>query len=122
MFKKTISFLLASIMSALYITGFAIAPEDIYIEYTFYTASVYICDTENQRVILRNVKPVNPRDGLVGARSIEYTAVGINKNCIYDKSGSRVSLETVNGALLDITATILVGKSARGRRVLYIGF
>lgn len=122
MFAKFVCFLTALTLIFSCMTGFAVAPEDIYTEYTFYSATVYICDTENQQIILRNVKPQNPMDGLVGARSIEYNAVGVNSNCIFDKNGQSVSLETVNGNLLDIEATVLVGKSRRGQRVLYISF
>ncbi len=122
MFVRSVCVLMAVMLIFPFATGFTAAPEDIYTEYTFYTASVFVCDPGNKQIILRNVKPLNPMDGLVGARSIEYNAVGINQNCIYNKKGERVSLETVNGSLLDTVATVLVGKSKRGQRVLYVEF
>jgi len=120
--RKIICIITLIAMLVFSLNTFAAAPEDIYKEYKFYTATVYICDVENNRVILRNVKPINPLDGLVNARAIEYTSVKINSNCIYDKNGNRISLEMVNESFLDIEAKVLTGKSNRGQRVLYIGF
>jgi len=120
--RKILSAVLTMILLFTSVQCFAVAPEDLYTEYKFYTASVYICNPENQTVILRNVKPVNAMDGLVNARAIEYTEVRINKNCIFDKNGKRLSLEDVNGGFLDIETKVLTGKNRNGQRVLCISF
>lgn len=120
--RKILSAALVLVMLCSHVTGFAVAPEDLYTEYKFYTATVYICNPESREIILRNVKPINPMDGLVNARAIEYTAVKVNNGCIYDKSGNKLSLEAVNGGFLDVEARVLTGKNRYGQRVLYVSF
>lgn len=120
--RKIISALTAVIVLFSCFTAYAVAPENIYREYKFYTATVYICSPETREIILRNVKPINPLDGLVNARAIEYCAVRINDNCIFDKNGNNISLEDVNAGFLDVQAKVLTGKSISGQRVLYVSF
>ncbi len=120
--RKILSAVLALVLLFSSVTGLAVAPEDMYTEYKFYTATVYICNPETREIILRNVKPINPMDGLVNARAIEYTAVRINNGCIYDRNGNKLSLEDVNAAFLDMEARVLTGKNRYGQRVLYVSF
>ena len=96
----------------------------VFVDYKFYTATIYLCDPESNEIILRNVKPENRyRDGISGARSLEYITVPMNPDCMYSKKGEVLSCDTVNEFLLDSNVTVLVGKNSKGRqKVLYVGF
>ena len=120
--KRIISTLIILMLSFSAISVYAVEAEKIYTEYKFYSATVYVCDVENSRIILRNVKPENFMDGLLGAREIEYRAVDVNENCLFDKNGNKLTLEQINGAFLDVEATVLTGRNKSGQRVLYIKF
>lgn len=116
--KKLFCAVLVAVMLCC-VPSYAAAEGNIYTEYKVFKASVYVCDTENGLIILRNVKAQKLSDGDT-ARALEYTAVPINPNGMFEQNGSKLTAEVVNGYLLDREATVFVGKSRGGYRVVYL--
>lgn len=100
--------------------AFAFDESSIYTDFRLYRAKVYVCDTDNNEIVLKGVSPMNVMDGIAGARDIEYRAIGVNTSALYEKNGNRVSLDVINGYLLDLDAKVLVGRCGYGYRVLYL--
>lgn len=97
----------------------AAANGGVYTEYKVFKANVYVCDIENNLIILRNVKAQKLSDG-DAARALEYTAIPFNTSGMFEQSGNRLTAELVNEYLLDREASIVVGKNVWGYRVVYL--
>lgn len=113
--------LCAAIFAAVLASCCAYAQESslIYTEYKTYKANVYVCDSENRQIILQNVSPAKPADMLT-ARSLEYIAIPVNPNGMYEQDGRQLTFDIINEFLLDREATVVVGRCAGGFRVVYM--
>ena len=119
--KKLIAAAVCAVLTVLACVPCAAFDEkNIYTDFKFYKAKVYVCDTNNREIVLKDVTAVNRMDGLLGARDIEYRAIGVNDSALFEKDGNKLSLEIINGYLLDREALVLVGRCGYGYRVLYL--
>ena len=119
--KKLIAAVVCALMTVICnVPCSAFDENNIYTDYKFYRAKVYVCDTDNSEIVLKNVTAVNRMDGLLGARDIEYRALGVNSSALFEKDGNKLSLEVINGYLLDREALVLVGRCGYGYKVLYL--
>lgn len=117
MMKKLLS--AAILAAALSISAYAADSSLIYTEYKTYKANVYVCDSENRQVILRNVSALKPAD-MLAARNLEYTAIPVNPNGMYERNGNALDFDVINEFLLDREATVVVGRCGSGFRVVYM--
>ena len=120
MTKRLICIFLVVLTVFACIPSLAYDSNSIYTDFKFYRARVYVCDTEKKEIVLKNVSPLNVMDGMTGARDIEYRAIGVNTVALFEKNGNKLSLDVINGYLLDMDALVLVGRCGYGYRVLYL--
>lgn len=104
------------------ITAFAADPKMIFTDVRYYTARIYVCDTQNTEAVILNVVPINKSVNYALTKDIEYRAIPINPDNIYGSKGQKLSLETINGYLLDSNVKVLIGKCGYGYRILYMEF
>ncbi len=120
--KQIVCFLIAIICLS---SGIFVNAQDenyIFAEYKCYKANVYVCDTEHNQIILRNVLPIRIGESPQSARHLEYTAIDVSSCGLYDKKGNKLTLDFINGNLLDSRATVLVGVNGYGYTVVYLKF
>lgn len=121
--KKVFGALLAAVILCFGTASvFAVDKNLIYTDMQIYTARIYVCDTEKNRAVLVNVAPLKNPYSLNQASHIEYKALPINTDMIIGSKGQKLSMEVVNGYLLDKTVTVLVGSCGYGYRIAYMGF
>ena len=104
------------------VTAYASDPKLIYTEYKSYSARIFVCDTEHTEAVLVNVAPVKNPYMLNQAPHLEYEALPINTKLIFGSKGQNLSLETINGYLLDSKVTVIVGKNGYGYKIVYMKF
>ncbi|MBR5613746.1 MAG: hypothetical protein IKW64_00400 [Clostridia bacterium] len=103
-------------------TAYAKDPKLIYTDYKMYTARIFVCDTANKKAVLVNVAPIKNPYTLNQAPYLEYQALPVNTENVIGSKGQKLSLETVNGYLLDSQVSVLVGKNAYGYKIVYMQF
>ncbi len=103
-------------------TAFAADSKMIFSDVRYYTARIYVCDTQNTEAVILNVVPINGNVNLALTKDIEYRSLPVFKDNIYGSKGQKLSLETINGYLLDSTVKVLIGKCGYGYRILYMEF
>ena len=121
--KKILSAILIFVISAYSMGTFAIEPEKMITEAYYYSATLYYCDAESQRVVLKNVKPMGKLDELnkATAESAEYIEIPIYSNGRL-QDGKAVPMEDLNiYADSEVMAAII--KNAAGEmRVVALKF
>ena len=95
-------------------------PKMVFNDINYYSAKIYVCDTKNDEAILLGVNPVSPTLSTISAREIEYRALPIAKERIVGTKGQKLTMDVVNGYLLDSPVRVLVGKNAYGYKILYM--
>ena len=120
--KKLFCFLIMAAILLSSTTTFAVDSKMLFSDVRYYTARIYVCDTQNTEAVILNVVPINGNVNLSLTKDIEYRSLPINKDNIYGSKGQKLSLETINGYLLDSTVKVLIGKSGYGYRILYMEF
>lgn len=101
---------------------YAAASKTTYTEFKFYTARIFVCDTTNNQAVLVNVAPIKNPYSLNQAPHVEYKALPINTELVIGSKGQKLSLDTVNGYLLDSKVDVLVGKNGYGYKIVYMKF
>lgn len=94
----------------------------IFNDIKYYTARIYVCDTQNSKAILVNVIPVGGSYNINYTRDLEYNAIPISAGNIYGSKGQKLTMGTVNGYLLDSQVRVLIGKNGYGNRILSMEF
>ena len=120
--KKLYSLLIAAAVFFGSTTAFAADSKMLFSDVRYYTARIYVCDTQNKEAVILNVTPLNKGANFALTQDIEYRALPLNVDNIYGSKGQKLSLETINGYLLDSTVKVLVGKCGYGYRILYMEF
>lgn len=119
--KKKLVIVIASVI--LFCHSLSVCATDaktIFTDINYYTAKIYVCDTQNNEAILLGVNPSNPALNSNLAKEIEYRALPIAVNRIFGTKGQKLSMSVVNGYLLDSPVRVLVGKNAYGYKILYM--
>lgn len=120
--KRVLCLCMAIVLGICNFGVFAEKNDKIYTEIKCYKARVYVCDTENEKVVLVNVAPVNNPNMLNQAPHLEYTALGVNKELIFGSKGQILTLDVINGYLLDSMVTVFVGKNNYGYKIVSMQF
>lgn len=120
--KKLLCLAVAFLLSLGNCISYAAASNTIYTEFKFYTARIFVCDTENKQAVLVNVAPIKNPYSLNQAPHLEYTALPLNTELVIGSKGQKLSLDTVNGYLLDSKVDVLVGKNGNGYKIVYMKF
>ena len=120
--KRVLCLCLLFVFSICNFGVFAEKNDKIYTEIKCYKARLFVCDTENEKIILVNVAPVNNPNMLNQAPHLEYTALDVCKELIFGSKGQNLTLDVINGYLLDSMVTMLVGKNNYGYKILSIQF
>ncbi len=118
--KRLLSIIIALIVCCFDISVFAIDQKAVFTDVKYYTAKIYVCDTQNSDAILLNVVPSNGNYSLSAVKDIEYRALPISSGRIYGTKGQKLSMEVVNGYLLDNPVKVMIGKNGYGYSILYM--
>ncbi len=102
--------------------AFAADSKLIFNDLQYYTARIYVCDTQNNKAILVNVVPVGGSFNIMYTRDLEYNALPLSAGNIFGSKGQKVTMEVVNGYLLDSPVKVLIGKNGYGNRILSMEF
>ncbi len=121
--KKKLFSIVAAVFIVLQSTSvFAADSKLIFNELKYYTARIYVCDTQNNKAILVNVIPVGGSYNINYTRDLEYNAIALSTGNIYGSKGQKLTMSTVNGYLLDSPVRVLIGKNGYGNRILSMEF
>ncbi len=120
--KKLLCLVVVFLMAFGSCATYAAASKSIYTEFKFYTARIFVCDTTNNQAVLVNVAPIKNLYSLNQAPHLEYKALPINTGLIIGSKDQNLTLDTVNGYLLDSKVDVLVGKNAYGYKIVYMKF
>ncbi len=120
--KKLFSIFAAAFILLQSTSVFAADSKLIFTELKYYTARIFVCDTQNNKAVLVNVVPVGGSFNINYTRDIEYNAVPLSIGNIYGSKGQKLALSTVNGYLLDSPVKVLIGKNGYGKRILSMDF
>ena len=118
--KKRLLSIALAIVCFCNISVFAIDQKAMFTDIKYYTAKIYVCDTQNSTAILLNVTPSNGNYSLNSVKEIEYRALPISSGRIYGTKGQKLSMEVVNGYLLDSPVKVMIGKNGYGYSILYM--
>lgn len=118
--KKIFSIVMAATLLCHSLSVFAVDSKMAFKELKYYTAKIYVCDTQNNQAILLNVMPINGNYSVNAVRDIEYRALPISVNRIYGSKGQNLTMSVVNGYLLDSPVKVLIGKNGYGYKILYM--
>ena len=100
------------------ITSFAFDENMIFTKIDYFSAKIYVCDTESGEAILKNVMPVTGIRNEEVTGELEYCAIPLNLKGIYDLKGNLITMEQVNESKLDAPVRVLIAKNAYGNRIL----
>ncbi len=100
----------------------AIDSKKVYKEIKYYTAKIFVCDTQNTKAILLNVMPQEGNYSLNMVRDIEYRALPLCTNRVFGAKGQNLSMQVINEYLLDSPVKVLIGKNGYGYEILYMEF
>ena len=120
--KKLLSLMVVFLIVVGSSSTYAAASKSTYTEFKFYTARIFVCDTTNNQAVLVNVAPIKNPYSLNQAPHIEYKALPINTGLVIGSKGQNLTLDTVNGYLLDSKVDVLVGKNGYGYKIVYMKF
>ncbi|MBR5155111.1 MAG: hypothetical protein IKW62_01330 [Clostridia bacterium] len=120
--KRLFSIIAAILITFQSVSAFAADYKMIFNDIRYYNATIYVCDTQNNAAILLNVVPTNGSYNINLTRDIEYRAIGLNINNIYGSKGQKLTMNVINGYLLDSPVKVLVGKNGYGYRILCMEF
>ena len=116
--KKFAALIAALVVIFQSISVFAADSNMIFTKIDYFSAKIYVCDTESGEAILKNVISVTGiRNDKVTAE-LEYCALPINVKGIYDLKGNLITMEQVNASKLDAPVRVLVAKNGYGNRIL----
>ena len=118
--KRLVSIIIALAICCSNISAFAMDQKAVFTEVKYYTAKIYVCDTQNNAAILLNVTPLNGNYNLSAVKDIEYRALPVSSGRIVGTKGQKLSMEVVNGYLLDSPVRVMIGKNGYGYRILYM--
>lgn len=95
--KKLFSAILAFVILAYSMVGFAIEPEKLITEAYYYSASIYYCDAESRTVVFKNVKPMGKINDInrATATAAEYVEMPIYSDGRF-QDGKVVPMEDLN--------------------------
>ncbi len=118
---------LLSIIAAVFITlqstsVFAADSKMVFSDLKYYNARIFVCDTRNNAAVLLNVVPVGGSFNINLTRDIEFRSLPLSLGNVFGSKGQNLSLEVINGYLLDSTVKVLIGKNGYGYRILYMQF
>ncbi len=88
----------------------------------YYTARIFVCDTQYNKAILVNVIPVGGSFNINYTRDLEFNAIPLSTGNIYGSKGQKLTMDTVNGYLLDSQVRVMIGKNGYGNRILSMEF
>lgn len=120
--KKIFCILLILIVAFNCITAFAIDSKMIFTDVKYYTAKIYVCDTQNSKAILLNVVPTNGSYNFNLTREIEYKALPLSTGAVYGSKGQKLTMDVINGYLLDSPVKVMIGKNGYGYKILQMEF
>lgn len=120
--KKFLCMLAAFIVLFNSMSAFAIDSKMIFTDVKYYTAKIYVCDTQNSQAILLNVVPTNGSYNINLTRDIEYRALPLSVDAVYGSKGQKLTMEVINGYLLDSPVKVLIGKNGYGYKILCMEF
>ena len=107
------------------IQGVSVSAADsklIFNDVKYYTARIFVCDTQNNKAVLVNVIPVGGTFNINYTRDLEFNAIPLSTGNIYGSKGQNLTMSTVNGYLLDSQVKVLIGKNGYGNRILSMEF
>ncbi len=120
--KKLLTIILMCLVLFHGVTVFAVDPKSIFTEVRAYNARIYVCDTENTEAILLNVTLPNGTHNTSLTGSIEYRALPIVTQAIFGSKGQKLTMDVINGYLLDSPVRVLIGKNGYGYKILCMEF
>lgn len=120
--KRFFSLFITFILAFGCITASAADSKMIFTDLKYYTARIYVCDTQNNEAILLNVVPLNGSYNINLTREIEYRALPLSTGNVYGSKGQPLSMSVINGYLLDSPVKVLIGKCGYGYRILCMEF
>ncbi len=120
--KRIFSIFAAAFIALQSVSVFAADSKLLFYELKYYTAKIYVCDTQNNKAVLVNVVPVGGSYNINYTRDLEYNAIPLSTGNIYDSKGQNITMSAVNGYLLDSSVRVLIGKNGYGNRILSMEF
>ncbi len=120
--KRLLSIIAAILIAFNGASVFAADSKMIFTDLKYYTARIYVCDTQNNMAVLLNVVPVNGSFNINLTRDIEYRALPLSVGNVFGSKGQQLTLDVINGYLLDSTVKVLIGKNGYGYRILCMEF
>lgn len=100
--------------------AFALGEDMVFGGFKMYTGTVWLLNDEDNTVILQNVKTKNVYGQDILSQELEYKAISIIPQNIFDKNGNPLSFETINGNLLDSKVIFIAAVNAYEHKVLYM--
>ena len=116
--KRLAAFIAALIVIFQSISAFAADSNMIFTRVDYFSAKIYVCDTESGEAILKNVMPITGIRNEEATRELEYCAIPLNIKGVYDLKGNLITMEQVNASKLDAPVRVLIAKNAYGNRIL----
>lgn len=103
------------------VPSFAMDENAMYTEIAVYTATVYVCDSAERTIVLKDVE-TSRTDHVAQTikTAIEYTETPVTHRGLRDKSGQLMSLENINETCLDQQAKVLVARNGYGCTVVWL--
>ncbi len=116
--KRIAAFTFALIVIFQSVSAFAADSNMIFTKVDYFSAKIYVCDTESGEAILKNVIPVTGIRNEEVTAEFEYCALPLNVKGIFDLQGNLLTMEQVNATKLDAPVRVLVAKNGYGNRIL----
>ncbi len=118
MIKRIVALTFTLIIIFQSIAVFAADESMIFTKVNYFSAKIYVCDTESGNAILENVMPITGIRNEEVTAELEYCAIPLNLKGIYDLKGNLITIEQVNASKLDAPVRVLVAKNAYGSHIL----
>ncbi len=120
--KKILSIIAVILITFQSISVFAADSKMIFNDLKYYSAKIYVCDTQNNAAILLNVMPIMGSYNINLTRDIEYCSIPLSVGNVYGSKGQKLTMNVINGYLLDSQVKVLIGKNGYGYKILCVEF